>query len=154
MYRQISKTWRSLVKQNSPAIKSRAILWRRGPTLVRLERPTRLDRARSLGYKAKQGYIVVRIKITRGGMRQKRPTSGRRPKHMGVLKIKGHFSSQDTAERRVLEKFPNTELVGSYPVYQDGRFIWFEVLVADVHHPGLVGSFDVRKRFPEARRES
>ena len=151
MYREISKTWRKLVKTGSPDIRKRAILWRRGPTVVRLERPTRLDRARSLGYKAKQGYVVVRIKITRGGMRQKRPTSGRRPKHMGVLKIKGHFSSSDTAERRVLEKFPNTVLVGSYPVYEDGRFIWFEVIVADVHHPVLAGSYDIRKRYPEAR---
>ncbi|MGA2874950.1 MAG: 50S ribosomal protein L15e [Nitrososphaerales archaeon] len=151
MYRQISKSWRSLVKTGSPAIRSRAIIWRRGPTVVRLERPTRLDRARSLGYKAKQGYVVVRIKITRGGMRQKRPTSGRRPKHLGVLKIKGHFSSQDTAERRVLEKYPNTELVGSYPVYEDGRFIWFEVMVVDVHHPVLANTFQIKKRYPEAR---
>lgn len=151
MYNQISKSWLTLVKTGSPAIKGRAIQWRRGPTVVRLERPTRLDRARTLGYKAKQGYAVVRIKITRGGMRQKRPTSGRRPKHMGTLKIKGHFSSQDTAERRVLERYPNTELVGSYPVYQDGRFIWYEVIVADVHHPVLKYDYDVRKRYPEAR---
>jgi large subunit ribosomal protein L15e len=151
MYRQISKSWRSLVKQSSPDLRKRAIMWRRGQTIVRLDRPTRLDRARALGYKAKQGYAVVRIKVTRGGMRQKRPTSGRRPKHMGTLKIKGHFSSQDTANRRVLEKYPNAELVGSYPVYQDGRFIWYEVVVADVHHPSLARSFDVRKRFREAR---
>ena len=136
-----------MVKTGSPAIKSRAIQWRRGRTVVRLERPTRLDRARSLGYKAKQGYVVVRIKVTRGGMRQKRPTSGRRPKHMGTLKIKGHYSSQDTAENRVLERYPNTELLGSYPVYQDGRYIWYEVVVADVHHPVLAKSYDVRKRF-------
>ena len=147
MYREISKTWRSMVKQASPALKSRAIQWRRGATVQRLDRPTRLDRARSLGYKAKQGFVVVRIKVTRGGMRQKRPVSGRRPKHMGVLKIKGHFNSQDTANRRVLEKYPNTELVGSYPVYQDGRFIWYEVILADVHHPSIARSFEIRKRF-------
>jgi large subunit ribosomal protein L15e len=151
MYREISKSWRSMIKAGSPAIKSRAIEWRRGRTVVRLDRPTRLDRARSLGYKAKQGYVIVRIKLTRGGMRQKRPTSGRRPKHMGTLKIKGHFSSQDTAQNRVLERYPNTELVGSYPVYQDGRYIWFEVILADVHHPALADSFDIRKRYPEAR---
>ncbi len=139
-----------MTKAGSPAIKSRAIEWRRGRTVVRLERPMRLDRARSLGYKAKQGYVVVRIKLTRGGMRQKRPTSGRRPKHMGTLKIKGHFSSQDTAENRVLEKYPNTELVGSYPVYQDGRFIWYEVILVDVHHPSLSNSYQIRKRYPEA----
>ena len=147
MYREISKTWRSMVKQASPALKSRAIQWRRGATVQRLDRPTRLDRARSLGYKAKQGFVVVRIKVTRGGMRQKRPVSGRRPKHMGVLKIKGHFSSQDTANRRVLQKYPNMKLVGSYPVYQDGRYIWFEVILADSHQATLTSSSDFRKRF-------
>jgi len=147
MYRQIGDSWVSMVKRSSPNIRQRAIQWRRGPTMVRLERPSRLNRARSLGYKPKQGIVVVRIKITRGGMRQKRPTSGRRPKHMGTLKIKGHFSSQDTANRRVLEKYPNTRLIGSYPVYEDGRFIWFEVILADTNHPGLQSSYDIRKRY-------
>ncbi len=150
MYSQISKTWRSLVKEASPVYKQRAIAWRHGSTVVRLARPTRLDRARAVGYKAKQGIVVVRIKVTRGGMRQKRPVSGRRPKHMGVLKIKGAFNSRDTAERRVSEKYPNTEVLGSYPVYQDGRFIWYEVVLADMSHPSLAHSYDFRKRFPSS----
>jgi large subunit ribosomal protein L15e len=150
-YSRIGKQWRLLTKSASPVYKQRAIEWRRGPTVVRLERPTRLDRARSLGYKAKQGFVVVRIKISRGGMRQQRPTSGRRPKHMGTLKIKGHFSSQDTAERRVLEKYPNTELIGSYPVYQDGRYIWFEVIGVDIHSPSVQDSYELRRRFPEIK---
>ncbi|MGI0079985.1 MAG: 50S ribosomal protein L15e [Nitrososphaerales archaeon] len=150
MYSEISKTWRTLVKEASPVFKQRAIAWRHGRTLVRIDRPTRLDRARALGYKAKQGIVVVRIKVTRGGMRQKRPVSGRRPKHMGVLKIKGAFNSQDTAERRVSEKYPNTNVLGSYPVYQDGKFIWYEVVLADMNHPSLSRSFDFRKRFPSA----
>ena len=150
MYRQISKEWRSLVKNSSPLFKQRGIAWRRGPTIVRIKRPTRLDRAKALGYKAKQGIVVIRIKVSRGGMRQKRPTSGRRPKHMGTLKIKGHFSSQDTAERRVKEKYPNAELFGSYPVYQDGRFIWHEVILADLNHPSMKASYEIKKRFPTA----
>ena len=150
MYSEISKTWRTLVREASPVFKQRGIAWRHGPTLVRVDRPTRLDRARALGYKAKQGIVVVRIKLTRGGMRQKRPVSGRRPKHMGVVKIKGAFNSQDTAERRVSEKYPNTNVLGSYPVYQDGKFIWYEVVLADMNHPSLSRSFDYRKRFPSA----
>ena len=151
MYSQIGREWRSLVKSSSSVYKQRAIAWRRGPTVVRLSRPTRLDRAKSLGYKAKQGIVVVRIKITRGGMRQRRPSSGRRPKHLGTVKIKGHFSSQDTAERRVGEKYPNTQILGSYPVYQDGRFIWFEVILADLNHPSMTASYEIRKRFPAAK---
>lgn len=148
MYRDISKTWRTLVKEHSPVFKQRAIQWRHSRTIVRVEHPTRLDRARAVGYKAKQGIVVVRIKVKRGGMRQKRPVSGRRPKHLGVLKIKGAFNSKDTAERRVSEKYPNTNVLGSYPVYQDGRNIWYEVVLADMNHPVLASSYDYRKRFP------
>ena len=50
----------------------RLVAWRREPAVVRVERPTRLDRARSLGYKAKQGIIVVRAKVRRGGRRKTR----------------------------------------------------------------------------------
>jgi large subunit ribosomal protein L15e len=148
MYSAINKTWLSLVKSGSQVYKQRAISWRRGRTIERMEHPLRLDRARAVGYKAKQGFFVVRIKLSRGGMRQTRPTSGRRPKHMGVLKIKGAFSSQDTAERRVGEKYPNAKVFGSYPVYQDGKYIWYEVVMADTNHPSLARSYDIRKRFP------
>ncbi len=137
LYQRIEDTYRSMLKADSRELKRRAIEWRRGPTILRVERPSRLGRARSLGYKAKQGMFVVRIKISRGGMRQKRPRSGRRPKHLGVLKIKGHFNSKDTAERRVAEKHPNAKVLGSYPVYKDGKFIWYEVILADTHHPAL-----------------
>ncbi len=146
MYQQIAKTVQKMAKENSPVLKQRAVEWRRGPTIVRLERPSRLWRARALGYKPKQGVIVVRIKLTRGGMRQKRPTSGRRSKHMGTLKIKGHFSSQDTAERRIGERYPNMSVIGSYPVYEDGKFIWFEVILADGHHPSVANSDSFAQR--------
>ncbi len=129
-----------MLSASSGELKLRAVSWRKGPTVVRLDRPSRLGRARSLGYKAKQGIVVVRIKLSRGGMRQKRPKSGRRPKHMGVLKIKGHFSSQDTAERRAGEKYPNMSVLGSYPVFEDGKYIWFEVILADRFHPTIAHS--------------
>jgi large subunit ribosomal protein L15e len=54
----------------------------------RVERPLRLDRARKLGYKAKQGFIIARVKVRRGNLRKLRPVSGRRPKRMGVKKFK------------------------------------------------------------------
>jgi large subunit ribosomal protein L15e len=150
LYKQIGREWRNMMKNSSPVFKQRAIAWRHGPTVTRVMRPTRLDRAKALGYKAKQGIVVVRIKVTRGGMRQKRPTSGRRPKHLGTVKIKGHFDSGDTARRRVAEKFPNANVLGSYPVYQDGRFIWHEVILADMNHPSMKASYEMRKRFPRA----
>ena len=37
----------------------------------RATRPSRPDKARRLGYKAKQGYVIYRIRVRRGG--RKRP---------------------------------------------------------------------------------
>src|ERR1700741_1053332 len=39
--------------------------------LHRASRPSRPDKARRLGYKAKQGYVIYRIRVRRGG--RKRP---------------------------------------------------------------------------------
>jgi large subunit ribosomal protein L15e len=39
----------------------------------RASRPSRPDKARRLGYKAKQGYVVYRVRVRRGG--RKRPVA-------------------------------------------------------------------------------
>ena len=118
---------------------------RKEPAMMRVEHPWRLDRARSLGYKAKEGVIVVRARVSRGGMRKQRPTSGRRPKHMGVLKIKSAVSSRSVAERRVSERFPNMKVIGSYPVWEDGRFAWFECILIDPQNPGIMKDYNYRR---------
>ena len=69
-------------------MRQRVIEWRKQPAIFRIEKPTRLDRARKLGYKAKQGFVIARVKVRRGGLRRKRPKAGRRPKRMGVKKFK------------------------------------------------------------------
>ena len=49
-----------------------------------------LDKARKLGYKAKQGYIIYRVKIMRGS-RKKRVSKGivyGKPVHQGIKKWK------------------------------------------------------------------
>jgi len=99
----------------------RLIEWRRGPAIVRVPRPTRLDRARALGYKAKQGVFVVRVRVRRGGLRKPRPRKGRRPKRMGVLKITMEKSIQRIAEERAARKHPNAEVLNSY--YKDLSWI-------------------------------
>ena len=71
MYSDISNAWKTLLKEKPRTLKDRAILWRKESTLKRLERPSRLDRARTLGYKAKQGFVVIRVRVGRGGMRKK-----------------------------------------------------------------------------------
>ena len=126
-------------------MRERAIELRRQPAMLRVERPWRLDRARALGYKAKEGVVVVRMRVSRGGMRKKRPTSGRRPKHMGVLKIKSAVSSQMVAERRVSERHPNMKLLGSYSVWEDGIHAWYECVLIDPLHPAIRKDFNYRR---------
>ena len=47
--------------------------YRHQPSVTRVNRPLRADKARRLGYKAKQGFVVYRVRVRRGG--RKRPVS-------------------------------------------------------------------------------
>ncbi len=145
LYRHIGRAWQSIYKQKEGNILARAVQFRKEPTMLRVERPTRLDRARMLGYKAKQGVAVVRIKVSRGGMRRKRPSSGRRPKHMGVLKIKSSVSAQRVAERRVGDRYPNMRVLGSYLVWKDGKHVWFECVVIDPTNHSVQSDYNYRR---------
>jgi len=60
---------------------------KKGVSVVRLEKPSNLPRARTLGYKAKTGFFVVLARIRKGSGMHKRPVKGRRPKRMGVTKL-------------------------------------------------------------------
>jgi large subunit ribosomal protein L15e len=140
----MAQTWHRMWKENSDELKSKAIAWRVEPTIHRIERPSRLDRARTLGYKAKQGLVIVRARVGRGGMRKQRPVSGRRPKHIGVVHIKQGISMRKVAERRVSEKFPNLEVLGSYFLHKDGMNIWYEVILVDPSHPSISRDKEMR----------
>ena len=142
----MAEAWARMWKTNSEELKKRAIIWRKEPTIHRIKRPSRLDRARRLGYKAKQGIIVIRTKVGRGGMRKQRPRSGRRPKHLGVTRIKQAESMRLVAERRVNEKYPNLEVLGSYFLYKDGKNIWYEIILADTSHPSIAKDVEFKKR--------
>ncbi len=140
------QVWVKLWKENSPDLRSRVVEWRKQDALVRIEKPSRIQRARRLGYKAKQGITVVRMRVGTGGMRRQRPRGGRRPKHLGVTRIKADVSMKQVAERRVLEKHPNMKLLGSYFIYKDGMHYWFEVILADPAHPRVAKDKELRRR--------
>ena len=140
------KIWLKLWKENSPELRDRVVSWRKQDAVTRIEKPSRILRARRLGYKAKQGIIVVRMRVGTGGMRRKRPTGGRRPKHLGVTRIKAAVNMKQVAERRVLERYPNMALLGSYFIYKDGMHYWYEVILADRSHPRSAKDKELRKR--------
>ncbi len=113
----------------------RLIEWRREENFLRIERPTRLDRARKLGYKAKQGYIMVRGRVRKGSMRKRQIKGGRGPKRKGVRKITVDKNLQRIAEERACKRYPNLEVLNSYWVAKDGKYEWFEIIMIDPHHP-------------------
>lgn len=137
VYRQIREAWASQEGYISELMRQRMREWRKGPAIVRVEKPTRLDRARSLGYKAKQGVIVVRARIRKGGRRKERPSRGRRPKRMGVRKLVPKKSIQLMAEERAVRRYPNLEVLNSYPLGDDGQHHYFEVILLDPDHPAV-----------------
>ncbi|MDD1712300.1 MAG: 50S ribosomal protein L15e [Methanoregulaceae archaeon] len=145
MYAYVREAWRK--PDSSPVgelLWERMQTWRREGSVVRLRHPTRIDRARSLGYKAKQGIAVARVKVRRGGRRRSRYVRARRTARMGVNRITAGKSLQRIAEERASRKFPNMEVLNSYWVGQDGRQKWFEVILVDGHHPAIRSDSQLR----------
>ncbi|MFO1536058.1 MAG: 50S ribosomal protein L15e, partial [Thermoplasmatota archaeon] len=120
-YHHIGETWKKHEGGHGTAQWSRLVEWRASDSFVRVERPLRLDRARQLGYKAKQGIVVVRARVRRGGMRKTRFVQGRVPSKMGVNKITMRQNIQAIAEIRASKHFPNLEVLNSYWVGEDGK---------------------------------
>ena len=110
---------------------------------VRVERPTNLARARTLGYKAKQGFVVVRVRVRKGGGVFHRPAKGRRPKRMGVTKLTRNISIQTIAEQRASEKYPNLEVLNSYWVGEDGQKKYYEIIMVDTSNPSILADRNV-----------
>lgn len=138
MYAYVRDAWKIPEKTGVKALLwERLQVWRREGSIVRVRRPTRIDRARALGYKAKQGIIVARVKVRRGGRRASRYVRGRRTARMGVNKRTMGKSIQRIAEERASRKFPNMEVLNSYWVGEDGKQKWYEVIMVDGHHPSV-----------------
>ncbi len=134
-YKRMNQVWIREQQERSEIVRSRLIIWRKQGTIVRLERPTRLGRARSLGYKAKQGYVIVRIKTGRGPREKPRPKKGRKPSKLGVAKFTPQKSRRWISEERVGRKFPNLRILNSYWVGSDHKWLWHEVILVDPNHP-------------------
>jgi large subunit ribosomal protein L15e len=133
LYQFVRQVWRKPKGQLGDIWRERLIAWRRDNAIVKLERPTRIDRARALGYKAKQGYIVVRQRVPRGGHTRPKPSGGRRSKRYGRrLTLRKNY--QLIAEERVQRKFKNLTVLNSYWVAQDGKYYWYEVILVDPSH--------------------
>ena len=138
-YSMVRDAWKDLKKSEIYGLqKERMIAWRSGSSIERVERPTRLDRARALGYKAKGGFIVVRARVRRGGRNKPKIMGGRRPRRMGYNKLTPKKSIQWIAEERTADRYPNMEVLNSYYVGEDGLYKYYEVIMVDRSHPEIV----------------
>jgi large subunit ribosomal protein L15e len=136
MYSHIGDAWKKPSKSYVKELQwERMIEWRHDKSFVRVEKPLRLDRARSLGYKAKQGYVIVRAKVRRGSLRKQTIKGGRRAKRKGITKITVNKSLKQIAEERTAKRYPNMEILGSYWIGHDGRSKFYEIILVDPHHP-------------------
>lgn len=143
VYKHIRNLWKQPKKNLGELWKQRLILWRREPATVKVKHSTRIDRARSLGYKAKQGVFIVRQRVKRGGHRRETYRGGKRTKRMGV-NLPLRKSYQIIAEERAQRKYPNCEVLNSYFVAKDGIYSWYEIIMVDRAHPSVLASKELR----------
>ena len=133
LYHKIREAWK---KPEKKMLREKMVDWRKEGVFTKIERPTRLDRARSLGYKAKKGFILIRIRVGRGGHKRPRPNKGRRSKRLHTNKnLKMNYKW--ISEQRVERKFKNLVVLNSYVVGKDGKHYFYEVICVDPQRPEI-----------------
>ncbi len=138
-YRYIAESFRQTQGPEGQALRhERLLTWRRETTVTRLEHPTRLDRARAIGWRAKNGFVLVRVRVRRGGQRKRAIIAGRRPKRKGILRMVLAKSLQRIAEERAAKHHPNLEVLNSYWVGEDGQQKFYEVILVDPAAPEIL----------------
>ncbi|UNI20203.1 60S ribosomal protein L15 [Purpureocillium takamizusanense] len=105
----------------------------------RASRPSRPDKARRLGYKAKQGYVVYRVRVRRGGRKRPVPKGATygKPTNQGVNQLKYQRSLKSTAEERVGRRCANLRVLNSYWINQDSTYKYYEVILVDPQHKAI-----------------
>lgn len=133
MYHKIREAWK---KPDKKTLRERMIGWRKSGVFTKVEKPLRLDRARALGYKAKKGFVIIRIRLKRGGHKRPRPNKGRRSKRLHTRKTL-KMSYRWIAEQRVSRKYKNLEVLNSYLIGKDGIHCFYEVITVDPSKPEI-----------------
>ncbi|GLC34597.1 60S ribosomal protein L15 [Pleodorina starrii] len=139
-YKYVEELWRK--KQSDVLrflLRVRCWEYRQMPSIVRLTRPSRADKARRLGYKAKQGFVVYRVRVRRGN--RKRPVHKGivygKPVNQGITQLKPARNLRNVAEERVGRKCGGLRVLNSYWVNQDSCYKYFEVILVDPAHAAI-----------------
>merc|ERR1712178_434138 len=126
-YRYLQELWkRKQCETMQFVLRLRTWEYRQLPTMHRVTRPSRPDKARRLGYKAKQGVVIYRCAIRRGSRKTNTPK--------GIIQMKSRKNLRSIAEERVGRKMGALRVLNSYWVGQDGTYKFYEVICVDPAH--------------------
>ena len=142
MYKYVRELWKNPRENLGQLWQQRILEWKAQDATVRIDAPTRIDKARSLGYKAKQGYVLVRQRVNRGGRQRPKIRKGRKSRHSSRRKDL-NLNYQSVAEQRAAKKYPNCEILSSYYVGDDGQCFWYEIILADKAHPQILADYRI-----------
>lgn len=99
----------------------------------------KLFQARRMGYKAKQGYVVYRVRVRRGG--RKKPVHKGivygKPVNQGISQLKPTRNLRSIAEERAGRRLAGLRVLNSYWVNQDSSYKYFEVVLVDPAHKAI-----------------
>ena len=136
-YKYVQESFQKHDKTHNSSQWNRMIKFRKFNTVQRVKKPTNVGRARNLGYKAKQGYVLAITKVRTGTMHKIRPKMGRKNANLAVNKITTKKNLKWIAEERTAKHYPNLEVLNSYKVGFDGKKHYFEVIMVDPNHPNI-----------------
>ena len=133
MYHYLRQAWK---KPDPKMLRELMIKWRAENAVNKIEKPTRLDRARALGYKAKKGFVVARVRVKRGGRQRIRTNKGRKSSKHTIRKTL-MMNYRWVAEQRAQKQFVNLEVLNSYNLGKDGQHYFYEVILVDYSRPEI-----------------
>ncbi len=136
LYKYLSALYQKKPESLKVLDHARQIDWRREEAVKRIDHPTNAARAHTLGYRAKQGFVMARVRLVRGGKQRPSIRHGRRSKHFGQRFVMGR-NYRWIAEQRANKAFPNLEVLNSYMIAKDGVSAWYEVILVDPQSPSV-----------------
>ncbi len=133
LYQYLREAWK---RPDKKTLRDRMAEWRKTGVFTKVESPLRLDRARALGYRNKKGFVIIRVRVKRGGHKRSRPNKGRRSKRLHTRKnLK--MSYKWIAEQRADRKYKNLQVLNSYQIGKDGLHYFYEVIMVDPMRPEI-----------------
>ncbi len=130
MYNSMKEAFRQGYKERSQLYKERLAVWNSAPSIVKVEKPINIARARELGYKAKPGILVARVRVGKGKSTRHEKHLHRKPSKSGKF-YSYNKSLQAIAEERAARRFSNCEVLNSYFVGDTGQRKFYEVILLD-----------------------